>query len=549
MGLIRGVPPVSTLLESADRNRTTTGLPQPPPPPVPESRNYDEATRDLEQRESELRDELRDSILHLRDRAGRLERRTEAFRTAGRQTGHENSGRPPPPGPLRRLRLSPESVARSHRNFSEPDGPIPTPGAPTRTFLPTPPLDQSDPEAERSFLPEARRSSHPLSNEWTPDSPVDGLGDRNRSPTPADAWEVMRSTIDPDPTLPSADGSFTSAAAAQSFNSQPVTILTVPDEDTMPTSSSDSRRTSEENSDSDSASSVDPDDLVCEEEHDGRGMAYAEVLAEDMYDFEMSTLAGRERVQRQERIRAVSGNRFALPHEPARIDIGFRLIEDALSSDEGRERLLEIDCFDHDGYIQEMIEDRRNPSHRHPQARPRTRSPHTLNDTDTAYGVSELSRRYGPDTMNAVSEATAQVHDYFRRYTADALTRSSNPLSRSRSPPPQYTSEPLTSHPGVEIFISRDAPEPHPVSPPSQRSQNEVTEALLDGGAHEDMGAMRRVVERLARRDDVPESWWMSMGLNLSRTRPQRADGLRGVARAGGDSVSTGRIERRNSRL
>jgi hypothetical protein len=41
----------------------------------------------------------------------------------------------------------------------------------------------------------------------------------------------------------------------------------------------------------------------------------------------------------------------------------------------------------------------------------------------------------------------------------------------------------------------------------------------LLSGDEQDLNAIRRVVERLAQRDDVPEEWWMSMGLNLSRTR------------------------------
>lgn len=49
-------------------------------------------------------------------------------------------------------------------------------------------------------------------------SPEDGLGDRNRSPSPvADTWHVIGSTITPDDSLPSADSSFASNGASTSF--------------------------------------------------------------------------------------------------------------------------------------------------------------------------------------------------------------------------------------------------------------------------------------------------------------------------------------------
>ncbi|KAF2085986.1 hypothetical protein K490DRAFT_58316 [Saccharata proteae CBS 121410] len=62
--------------------------------------------------------------------------------------------------------------------------------------------------------------SSSLRESWSPGSTVDGLGDRERSISPPDqdAWEVMHMTITPDETLPSADSSFTSAAASASFS-------------------------------------------------------------------------------------------------------------------------------------------------------------------------------------------------------------------------------------------------------------------------------------------------------------------------------------------
>lgn len=58
-----------------------------------------------------------------------------------------------------------------------------------------------------------------LRHTWSPPGTVDGLGDRERSLSPpADPWETMLTTITPDAQLPSADSSFTSAAASASFS-------------------------------------------------------------------------------------------------------------------------------------------------------------------------------------------------------------------------------------------------------------------------------------------------------------------------------------------
>ncbi|KOS47583.1 hypothetical protein ACN38_g1439 [Penicillium nordicum] len=69
-----------------------------------------------------------------------------------------------------------------------------------------------------SEIPEHRfnNTTQPRS---TRDPVADGLGDRQRSPSPdaereTDAWETLLSTITPDATLPSTDTSFTSTSAA-----------------------------------------------------------------------------------------------------------------------------------------------------------------------------------------------------------------------------------------------------------------------------------------------------------------------------------------------
>lgn len=510
------MPPIATLLESADRHGVA-----PPPPPVPESRNYYEEEDDdvtLDAREAQLRD----SIVRLQERAGRLERQTQVLREHNRARVDRAARAQAQLDTTSRL-----SESRSNRSLPR-----------QRSTLPTPPLDTSEPGSGSLLVPEPHirpgRGSHPLSNSWSPDSPVDGLGDRNRSPTPADGWEIMRATITPDATLPSADSSFTSAAASHSFSSNPDTNTMVPEPVSVSVSSNDSGRNTSDDSNSDSVSSVDPDDFVCDEDNP----TLAEAFADHMYETERITPEGRERILAQERIRARDGDRSIASPALDRIDIGFRLIEEAQFTEEGRQRLLRIGILygpEDSSMFEDVMDARRNPTHPYAQANyPRTRRAH-ITDSGPPSPQPEL---YSEDSRNAAREATAQVHDYFRRFTADAL----QPRS-TRSPPPQY--EPLGSHPDVNTFTSRDGPQPHPVSPPTQRSEREVADALMSGD-DTDLGAMRRVVERLARRDDVPEEWWMSMGLNLSRTQashPRRSE------TAAGNRVRAGRIERGNSRL
>ncbi|KAF2256617.1 hypothetical protein BU26DRAFT_513418 [Trematosphaeria pertusa] len=65
--------------------------------------------------------------------------------------------------------------------------------------------------------------SSSLRESWSPATTLDGLGDRARSVSPVDDhWETMLSSVAPDPLAPTAESSFTSAAASASFsNSHP----------------------------------------------------------------------------------------------------------------------------------------------------------------------------------------------------------------------------------------------------------------------------------------------------------------------------------------
>ena len=559
------MPPVTTLLESADRPppipaRVLEGRREwrPAPdrhPPTPNTLQFRAGVRRREREQAARQD-------------GRLPVDWGQWSEEAREAWLEDNGIPRFSRPAElatitsSLRESPESLDLSDRPQSQ-DGP-------QRSALPTPPHDESvDPDS--LFLPpypdnavrraHTTRSLHPLSRSWRPDSPVNGLGDRNRSPTPADGWEVMRATIAPDEHLPSADSSFTSAVVSQSFSannsfesaasSNNSTTITEPDQ---VESTPEAEGRNEDDYD-DSVSSIDPDDLVCSEEEREATATFAEHM---FYD-EHNTSQGHDRIRHHTDALAREGRRYALHDEIDVHEIGFRLIDEALDSPEGRVRVFRLtqdlptEVRNHfEEWIFDSRGERRDQSER--SGRRRTRRAQITDDEPP----SPHPERYSSSARAAVREASEQVHDYFRRVTAEeALTTDSAPLTSARaveaapSPPPRY--EPLASHPDVNTFTSRDGPEPHPVSPPSARSERDIGDALLSGD-EQDLQAMRRVVERLAQRDDVPEEWWMSMGLNLSRTRARsrtrsrspRRQGRDGpmVPAVGGTRVRAGRIER-----
>lgn len=493
------VPPnIPTLFEHAGRS---SALP-PPPPPVPHSRNY----YTLEQRERELRDSLEE----LHAQAFRLRRDAQDLITgSGDQAGDPwteterrslletaaaaHSQRPR----LSRLRARTNYPSRNTDTADsqtqddvwrspfvpialesdEPaEGQQSTDAAP-RSVLPTPPLDHSEQQdGDSLFLSEGRatisRPLHPLSRSWRADSPPNGLGDRNRSPTPGDAWEIMETTIEPDATLPSAESSFGTLPATNSFASSNDTTITEPERgpayNLRHRYSAENRENDDDDSNSDSSSSV---DLDCTDEE---YMAQAESFAREMYHYEMSTPEGRARIE-------------SLPAFPDHInlpvDVGFRLIDDALNTEEGRSRVANL---------------------------------------------------HGEDAVHRIVR--------FR--------------NQPQSPPYRPHSPPATSH---------DPPSANPVSPPSRRSLRDFSDVLLNDfdSDEQDLDHMRRVARRLAMRDDVPDDWWASMGLNSSIARPRHArprqnrrarspDGVRRAdmhAERAIGRVRGGRVERGDARL
>jgi hypothetical protein len=361
------VPPITALLEHADRS---IALP-PPPPPVPHSRNY----YTLDQRERELRlslDDLHAQAARLRRDAHDLiqssgdqrgDQWTEAERRTLLETAAAAHSRRPNSMIMRRRYhpdASPDDIATSSASGTDP--PAQDAESTSRSVLPTPPLETSEPDGDSLFLPESRttlgRPMHPLSRSWRAGSPVNGLGDRNRSPTPADAWEIMESTIEPDTTLPSADSSFATAPATSSFASSNGTTITEPERGTAVGSTT--RRSAHEdeedgNEGEDSGSdSVSSADIDCSDEE---YMAQAEAFAREMYYHEMATPDGRIRIRNL--LRPSDRNSRT-------VEVGFRLIDEALNTAEGRERVTSLHS---DDAIHRAVRFR-DPARRHPDRSP-----------------------------------------------------------------------------------------------------------------------------------------------------------------------------------
>lgn len=259
----------------------------------------------------------------------------------------------------------------------------------------------------------------------------------------------------------------------------------------------------------------------------------------------MRTPEGRARIARHSEIHHVQGSRFAHSWEPERVDIGFRLIEEALETDEGRHRVLQIrqDAPENLEHFNTLLSaSRRSGAANEAQDRHESRRNLDLSGSQPPSPRPDLYNQR--EVRNAIEAAYQQTQEYLNVFRTQ--TQQLSPTS----PPPEYEA-PASSVPDIDTATSQDGPLPHPVSPPSLRSEREVSEALLSGDV-QDLDSMRRVIERIAQRDDVPESWWMSMGLNLSRARPRersaerrRIDGVHAEA----NRVRTGRIERGSSRL
>ncbi|KAF2184369.1 hypothetical protein K469DRAFT_688838 [Zopfia rhizophila CBS 207.26] len=221
-----------------------------PPPPVPESRHYSRSgdpgrdradeppSRDHGRAEGErYYPSLHRAPLQSSGGISRISRDLPAFtpnfasaaasRDAPAENRPENNGgsgfRSRPRSPYRRL-------GDRMRSFWADSAPL---GRDDNIVIVE---DREDDSSDNNAVgfPPLRRMGHrtiadgplpssSLRESWSPATTLDGLGDRERSLSPVDDhWDTMLSTVAPDPLAPTADSSFTSAAASASFsNSHP----------------------------------------------------------------------------------------------------------------------------------------------------------------------------------------------------------------------------------------------------------------------------------------------------------------------------------------
>lgn len=445
------MPPIQSLLEHADR-----GLPlPPPPPPVPLSRHY----YTLERRERELRDSL--DALHaqaanLRRDAqefiqGSSEQDNDLWTEAERRTLLETAtvAQSRRPG-LHRNRLRSTRPSANHESLEaggsrdlsrhlprpslldsaeEPESSV---VILPRTLLPTPPLDQSEQDGDSLFMPDSAsnitRPLHPLAHAWQVSSPtLNGLGDRDRSPTPTDTWAIMETTIPEDTTFVSAESSFASHPTTNSFASSNDTTITEPERESL-SGNSQRRLTGEQgregyhnDSDGESASSLDID--CTDEEY----IAQAESFAREMYYHEMATPEGRARI---------SSNILDADHLITSVDVGFQLIDNALNTEEGRERVANLGG---DDAIHRMVRFR-DPSQR--QTRTQTRSPPyrphsppaTSQEPPSANPVSPPSRR----NVREASDILMNLEDGDEQQDLDTMRRVARRLATREDVPDDW---------------------------------------------------------------------------------------------------------------
>ncbi|KAK6417375.1 hypothetical protein LTR95_017345 [Oleoguttula sp. CCFEE 5521] len=183
-----------------------------------------------------------------------------------------------------------------------------------------------------------------------------------------------------------------------------------------------------------------------EEDEEVSLLAHSATFASHLYNMESETRAGQARISYHRRLQSEQGTRFTIGHEGHSVDIGFRLIEEALRTESGRERLALIGSAE--------------PGHAELAAERALRL-RTERAADLAVDVLSAPANTYIDTRPAIMRPTIAQREHEERAR----------------------------------FIV------------------EQTEVLSD---ETDLDAMRRVVERLAQRDDVPEEWWVSMGLNFA---------------------------------
>jgi hypothetical protein len=351
----------------------------------------------------------------------------------------------------------------------------------------------------RGPVVDAPLPSSGLRESWSPRSPIDGLGDRERSFSPAsvgsDHWETMLTTIAPDINLPSADSSFTSAAASASFSnsrshSADASSNSISSSRTSLTVPSEQERERER-------------DQACETDDERPGSPPADELTANMRRMRQR-VSDLRNLRRTQSLRRLAGPGIELP-----------VSRDAPTSP-GRQRMRILGPL----FRNRRLSMRMSPP---PAERDGNESSGSSSSSNSILGTRPRYGRYSPRPARRRLGSTSPDHiSTTRRSTlhpdisnvslSEMLRAESQQDSLLRRPP--SAPQPSTQTPADSFPTSQ----PPPQLLPETRGETQG----------EDLDSLRTIVERLAQRDDIPEEWWMSVGLTpmfagrIERVRRER---------------------------
>ncbi|KAK8215118.1 hypothetical protein M8818_002128 [Zalaria obscura] len=320
-----------------------------------------------------------------------------------------------------------------------------------------------------------------------PHSTIDGLGDRTRSVSPeqgVNVWEIMQTTITPDPSLPSAESSFTgdAAAASASFNND--TDL----RDGPPVTSAQRQR-------SESHANRDPDTNY--------------YLAQDcLYDDEdtetetqMQTVHGQPESARASVADAMQRLRRA-------IAVRQRLQSTADFSNPRPERF--------GAEVQERSQDARRETHRFFRSNSLPASLRGENDSDEDDGDEEAQARpEGTEIGDTDLQAVFRLLENTDPEEAERDPEATDTLLRSLHRSLQGANE------RAEIALQEANATIARIEEGRRHIAAPDTDSLA--GEVDELEQMRAIMERLERREQVPEEWWVAAGLDAA-VGPQPED-------------------------
>ena len=308
---------------------------------------------------------------------------------------------------------------------------------------------------------------------------INGLGDRERSLSPPedDHWETMLSTITPDPIAPSAGSSFASAAASASFSNATSsreansfsdsatnsigshsvhTSITVPDEE-----GDDLEDCPDDNPDTYPSFSLEWDD-----DFDDSGDSHSDTSARTAIDYRRNHIASAPTPP----LRQVTGSHLPNPYRRPSSTQPTHL---------------------------------RSPSPGGSRRSPIPRVSHPLSHSQSASATLDLSSEPRHSSAHTSSPRPSNTA---RDSLQTAIERRGGTNVQHQAGPTERT--------GVASHRSREMGELESSVAEVERRGQEMR-GLMDGLGQrmQELDRMRSVIERLARRDDIPEEWWANVGL------------------------------------